>query len=135
MGNPGWYNPRWMATPAHVHVQLRKPLRRTIRRGHPWIFRDAVDRLSWTPGDVITIVDERDRFIARGWAEEGPIAVRLLTTINEPIDKDLLRARIEAASSVRTRVVPPHTDTYRLLHGEGDRLPGVVCDVYGRYAK
>ncbi|MBV1858656.1 MAG: hypothetical protein KUG77_09620, partial [Nannocystaceae bacterium] len=95
-----------MASPAHVKVQLRKPLRRTIRRGHPWIFRDALARLTCTPGDVITIVDERDRFIARGWAEEGPIAVRLLTTVNEPVDKDLLRGRIEAAATLRARVVP-----------------------------
>lgn len=123
-----------MASPAHVKVQLRKPLRRTIRRGHPWIFRDALARLTCTPGDIITIVDERDRFIARGWAEEGPIAVRLLTTVNEPVDQDFLRRRIEAAATLRSRIVPPQTNTYRLLHGEGDRLPGVVCDVYGNYA-
>jgi len=98
------------------------------------VFRDALARLECKPGDVVSIVDERDRLIARGWAEEGPIAVRVLTTQNEAIDKDLLRSRIEAAATLRTRMVPPHTDTYRLLHGEGDRLPGVVCDVYGTFA-
>jgi len=98
------------------------------------VFRDALARLSCKPGDIVTIVDDRDRFIARGWAEEGPIAVRVLTTRNEPIDKDMLKTRVGAAATLRARMVPPQTDAYRLLHGEGDRLPGVVCDVYGRYA-
>lgn len=98
------------------------------------MFRDALARLSCKPGDIVSIVDERDRLIARGWAEEGPIAVRVLTTRNASIDKEMLRQRIEAAATLRARMVPPQTDTYRLLHGEGDRLPGIVCDVYGRYA-
>ena len=123
-----------MAAPEHVHVQLRKPLRRTLRRGHPWVFRDALARLTCKPGDVVSIVDERNRLIARGWAEEGPIAVRVLTTENEAIDTEFLKRRVEAAATLRARMVPPQTDTYRLLHGEGDRLPGVVCDVYGRHA-
>ncbi len=123
-----------MAAPEHVRVELRKPLRRTLRRGHPWVFRDALGRLRCKAGDVVSIVDERGRLIARGWAEEGPIAVRVLTTQDEPIDKALLRRRVEAAATLRARMVPPQTDTYRLVHGEGDRLPGVVCDVYGRDA-
>ncbi len=123
-----------MAAPEHVHVRLHKPLRRTLRRGHPWVFRDALARLTCKPGDIVSIVDERDRLIARGWAEEGPIAVRVLTTKNEAIDLALLKQRVEAAAALRARMVPPQTDTYRLLHGEGDRIPGVVCDVYGRYA-
>jgi 23S rRNA (cytosine1962-C5)-methyltransferase len=117
-----------------ILVRLRKPLRRTLRRGHPWIFRDALARIEVRPGTVVTVVDERDQFIARGWAEEGPIAVRVLTTRDEPIDRDLLQRRVADAASIRDRVVPPQTNAYRLLHGEGDRLPGVVCDVYGEYA-
>jgi 23S rRNA (cytosine1962-C5)-methyltransferase len=117
-----------------VRVRLRKPLRRTLRRGHPWIFRDALARIEVRPGTVVTVVDERDRFIARGWAEEGPIAVRVLTIRDEPIDRELLQRRVVEAASIRDRVVPPETNAYRLLHGEGDRLPGVVCDVYGEFA-
>ncbi len=123
-----------MSGPQHVQVQLRKPLRRTLRRGHPWVFRDALARLTCRPGDIVSIVDERGRLIARGWAEEGPIAIRVLTTSDESIDQALLRARIEVAATLRERMVPPQTDTYRLVHGEGDRLPGIVCDVYGRFA-
>src|SRR5690606_1075381 len=101
-------------------VRLLKPLRRILRRGHPWVYRDAVARLSVRPGTIVTAVDERDRFVARGWADEGPIAIRVLTLRDEPIDAELLRRRIRAADELRRRVVPPHTDCFRLLHGEGE---------------
>ncbi len=120
--------------PQEMRVRLRKPLRRTLRRGHPWVFRDALARIEVRPGTVVTVVDERDRFVARGWAEEGPIAVRVLTVRDEPIDRQLLQRRVADAASIRDRVVPPQTSAYRLIHGEGDRLPGVVCDVYGEHA-
>jgi len=121
-------------TDSDVRVRLLKPLRRVLRRGHPWVYRDALARLSVRPGTIVTAVDERDRFIARGWADEGPIAIRVLTVRDEPVDAELLRRRIRTADQLRRRVVPPHTDCFRLLHGEGDRLPGVVCDVYGSFA-
>src|SRR5690606_28628100 len=102
--------------------------------GHPWVYRDAIDRLSVPPGTVVTVVDERRRFVARGWADEGPIAVRVLTTVDEPVDADLLRARVDGALWLRRRVVESDTTCFRLLNGEGDRVPGVVCDVYGPWA-
>jgi 23S rRNA (cytosine1962-C5)-methyltransferase len=98
------------------------------------VFRDALARIEVRPGTVVTVVDERDRFIARGWADEGPIAVRILTVRDEPVDRQLLQRRVAEAVEIRDRVVPPQTDAYRLVHGEGDRLPGVVCDVYGEFA-
>lgn len=119
---------------ADVRIPLLKPLKRALRRGHPWVYRDAVARIAVQPGTVVTLVDERDRFVARGWAEEGPIAVRVLTLREEPVDADLIARRIAGAAALRRAVIPPQTDAYRLLHGEGDRLPGVVCDVYGAYA-
>jgi len=86
------------------------------------------------PGTIVTAVDENNRFVARGWADEGPIAIRVLTVRDEPIDAELLHRRMQAAHQLRLRVVPPQTDAFRLVHGEGDRLPGVVCDVYGKFA-
>lgn len=115
-------------------VRLLKPLRRVLRRGHPWVYRDAVARLEVRPGTVVTAIDERNKFVVRGWADEGPIAIRVLTVQDEPIDTALLRRRIDAADELRRRVIPEHTTAFRLLHGEGDRIPGVVCDVYGVYA-
>ena len=117
-----------------VSVRLQKPLRRTLRRGHPWVFRDAISRLTVAPGTVVTIVDDRNRFIARGWADEGPIAIRVVTNQDVSVDAKLVERRVHEAAALRDRVVPPSTNTYRLLHGEGDRLPGIVCDVYADYA-
>lgn len=116
----------------HV-LQLRKPLARSIRDGHPWIYRDAVSGYA-PPGTIVTVIDAHGNFVARGIADAGPIAVRVLTVRDEEITKELLGSRVARASELRTRFVPSDTDTYRLLHGEGDRLPGFVCDVYGPFA-
>src|SRR5262249_3988557 len=86
------------------------------------------------PGSVASVVDPSGRFVARGIADEGPIALRVLTLRDEALSKDLFAARIARAGELRRRVVPPETAVYRLIHGEGDRLPGWVCDVYGPFA-
>lgn len=122
-----------MSTNPEPRIPLRKPLERTIGRGHPWIYREALDPSDVPPGEVVTVVDRRGRFLARGFAEGGPIGVRVLTTRDEPIDGALFGRRIRQAAELRDRVVPPRTTAYRLLHGEGDRLPGVVLDVYGSH--
>src|SRR5262249_23670610 len=64
----------------------------------------------------------------------GPIALRVVTLRDEAVSSALLAARVQQAAALRARVVPDATDAYRLLHGEGDGLPGVVCDVYGAFA-
>jgi 23S rRNA (cytosine1962-C5)-methyltransferase len=115
-------------------VQLRKPLNRQLRSGHPWIYADALAEARVAPGTVVTVLDDRGRFVARGLTDAGPIGVRVWTLRDEPLDARLLGARIEAAIELRDRIIGPQTDAYRLLHGEGDRVPGIVCDVYDRFA-
>lgn len=113
---------------------LTKNLRRAIKSGHPWIYRDALQPFRAAPGEVVTIRDAKKAFVARGIADEGPIAVRIWTTADEPVDEALVRRRVAAAVALRRQVTPPNTDAVRLLHGEGDRLGGVHCDRYGRHA-
>jgi 23S rRNA (cytosine1962-C5)-methyltransferase len=115
-------------------LKLKKRLERVLREGHPWIFRDALAGRLPAPGRVVTVVDARGRFVVRGLSEAGPIGLRVFTTRDEPVDAGLFARRIRAAADLRRRVVPPGTTAFRLLHGEGDRLPGVVCDVYACYA-
>lgn len=115
-------------------VHLRKPLNRALRSGHPWIYRDALEEGRLPPGRVVTVLDDRKRFVGRGITEHGPIAVRMWTVRDEPVDVALLDRRMDAAIALRDRVVPPETDAYRIVHGEGDRLPGLICDLYGPYA-
>ncbi|MBI4702045.1 MAG: class I SAM-dependent rRNA methyltransferase [Deltaproteobacteria bacterium] len=120
---------------AEASAVLVRPLARALRRGHPWIWRDALRGLEAEPGTVVSVVDRQGRFVARGLAEVGPIGVRVLTMDRrESVDAALFARRLSAASSLRERVVPPQTSAYRLLHGEGDRVPGAQCDIYGPYA-
>ena len=121
-------------TQPELRVRLRKPLERSLRAGHPWVYRDALEPFEAQPGTVARVLGKSGRFVARGLVDAGPIGVRVFTTEDEPIDAALFGRRIGAALALRTRVVPPETDAYRLLHGEGDRLPGIVCDRYGAYA-
>src|SRR5262245_9527294 len=124
-----------MAPPSPTQrVRLRKPLERSIRAGHPWVYRDALEPFDAEPGTVVRVAGKSGRVLGQGLAEAGPIAVRMFTTADEPIDAALFARRIAAAWALRARVVPEHTDAYRLLHGEGDRLPGAVCDRYGACA-
>lgn len=120
--------------PETVTVRLRKSLDRVIAQGHPWIYANALEPVRATPGAVATIVDERGRFVARGLVDGSVIAVRTFTTRDEPVGAALFEARVRRAVELRRRMVSDDTNAWRLLHGEGDRLPGFVCDVYDAYA-
>lgn len=115
-------------------VRLQKKIDSALRLGHPWIWRDALADFHAQPGDVVTVVDSRNAFVARGLAEDGAIGVRVFTLQDEALDESLIARRVEEAFSLRDRIVPPDTDAYRCVNGEGDRVPGVVCDRYGRFA-
>ncbi|MEM1418282.1 MAG: class I SAM-dependent rRNA methyltransferase, partial [Myxococcota bacterium] len=75
--------------------------------------------------------DRRGRFLGRGLVDGGPLFLRLWTTRDEPMDEGLFRRRLDRARELRADVLPTETTAFRLLHGEGDRTPGVVLDVYG----
>lgn len=119
---------------APARVRLRKPLERAIRSGHPWIWRDALEPFEASPGVVAEVTGKGGRLLARGLVDAGPIGVRVFTTRDEAVDQALFLRRVGHALALRAQVVPAGTDAYRLLHGEGDRWPGVVCDRYGAYS-
>lgn len=119
---------------APIRVRLRRPLERAIRSGHPWIWRDALEPFDAAPGVVVEVMGKGGRPLARGLADAGPIGLRVFTTRDEAVDQALFLRRVGDALALRARVVPVGTDAYRLLHGEGDRWPGVVCDRYGAHA-
>jgi 23S rRNA (cytosine1962-C5)-methyltransferase len=111
-------------------VQLRKDVRFAIDAGHPWIWRDALAPHDHAPGTDVRVVDREGRFVARALVESGPIGARVLARRDRPIDAVLIRERVQSALSLRARIAPAETNAYRLIHGEGDGLPGVVCDRY-----
>jgi 23S rRNA (cytosine1962-C5)-methyltransferase len=107
-------------------------------RGHPWVWREAVARglNGATPGEEVQVMAPSGRPIGRGLADvSSPIAIRMWTTGREPIDVRLWKARAMHACALRASLLSgTRTNAYRILHGEGDRMPGLVVDRYGLVA-
>jgi 23S rRNA (cytosine1962-C5)-methyltransferase len=107
-------------------------------RGHPWLWRESIARgLDGTsPGDEVQVMAPDGSAVGRGLADPGsPIAVRMWTTGRAALDEPLWRARSERACRVRRGLFDgAATDAYRVVNGEGDRMPGFVVDRYGSVA-
>jgi len=104
------------------------------RGGHPWIFRSDVEPAGDEgppAGAEVRAVDARRNFVARGfWARGSPIALRVLSRADAPLDASLLRERLAQALS-RRKLLLPGADAFRMVHGEADLLPGYFVDLYG----
>jgi 23S rRNA (cytosine1962-C5)-methyltransferase len=115
-------------------VRLRKDLARSIKRGHPWIYRDA---LATPPelrnGSVVDVLGKDGRWVATGfWDRASPIAVRVLTTSRGLDAARVVHERLATAARARLeRLDRTRTNAFRWVHGEADGLPGVHVDVYG----
>ncbi len=113
-----------------------------IWAGHPWVFAQAIERLEGAPGpgDEVRVLDPKGRFLGRGfWSPRSAIPVRILERAPqvERLDHAWLGRRIEAAAALRREVLglpSEQTTGYRLVHAEGDDLPGLVVDVFGDVA-
>jgi 23S rRNA (cytosine1962-C5)-methyltransferase len=117
-----------------LRVRLRKPLERSVRSGHPWLYRDALEAFEAQPGSEVRVLDKQGRVLCSGLADAGPIAVRVFSCSDRRVDAALFDARIARAFALRARLVPADTNAYRLLHGEGDGVPGFTCDRYDHTA-
>lgn len=120
-------------------LYLKRGKEESLRRFHPWIFSGAVHHIDGQPteGDLVRVVTAAGDFMAIGHWQIGSIAVRVLTFADEPVDSDFWLRRLSGALSIRLSMgVAGRADntTFRLVHGEGDSLPGLVIDVYGRTA-
>ena len=121
-----------------VKLELLKDLAKHLRGGHPWVYGRAIERgpSSLAAGDVVDIT-ERGKFVARGYYDPlSAVRVRVLTRDPaEAIGPIFWRRRIAKAVAMRRAyVLSEQTDCARLVHGEGDGLPGVVIDLYGKFA-
>ncbi|MBR2867296.1 MAG: class I SAM-dependent rRNA methyltransferase [Alistipes sp.] len=123
-------------------VHLRRGKEESLERRHPWIFSGAIDHIDegdreLVEGDVVDVVTKQGAFIARGHYQIGSIAVRVLSFEREAIDQAWWDDRVAMAKGVRDALGMTEsvaTTCYRLIHGEGDMLPGLVVDIYGRVA-
>ena len=126
----------------HPRIFLRRGKEESLLRRHPWIFSGAIGRVECpsdtiAEGEIVDVHTAAGDFIARGHYQIGSIAVRVLTFAQEPIDAAWWHARIRSACEVRRTlglIGNAATTCYRLVHGEGDSLPGLVIDIYGTTA-
>ncbi len=120
-----------------AQVRLRKDLTRSIKRGHAWLYSDAIDIVPAASGSVAMLNDRRgDKRIASGiYDPHHAIPLRVCRT--QPpfaLDDDWLIGQLRSALALRRRAFDAHTTGYRLVAGEGDGLPGLIIDVYDRTA-
>jgi 23S rRNA (cytosine1962-C5)-methyltransferase len=107
-----------------------------VRAGHPWIYSRAIAAglEGAAPGEPVRVEAAGGTYVAAGYCNpRTPIAVRVLTLVDEPVDHALVGRRVEEALALRRAVLPVALTAYRVLNAEGDRLPGVVVDRYGDF--
>ncbi|MCR4918240.1 MAG: class I SAM-dependent rRNA methyltransferase [Prevotella sp.] len=120
-------------------IYLKHGKEESLLRRHPWVFSGALQHAD-TPiddGQTVQVFDSNGRYMATGHYQPSSIAVRILTFDNETIDRTFWQRRLQAAYLLRQTaglLSRPDTNAYRLVHGEGDLLPGLVIDVYGHTA-
>lgn len=117
-------------------IYLKRGKEESLRRFHPWIFSGAIHHADEgiADGDTVRVIDSNGDYIATGHFQMGSIAVRVLTFNNVAIDDEFWFSRLKSALNMRTAIGlagNPNNDTYRLVHGEGDLLPGLIIDIYG----
>ena len=110
-----------------------------MKRFHPWVCSGAIAKIEGEPeeGEVVDVYTSKKEFIACGHYQIGSIAVRVLSFVQETIDRAFWKRRLGVALDLRRSldlVDNPQNNTCRLVHGEGDNLPGLIVDVYGKTA-
>ena len=123
----------------YKQIRLRKGKEESLRRFHPWVFSGAIQSMDEgiEEGEVVRVVTISGDFIAVGHYQQGSIAVRVLTFNDVEIDDVFFESRLRSALQMRCSIGiadNPQNNTYRLVHGEGDNLPGLIVDVYGETA-
>ena len=120
-------------------IVLKSGKDQSPRRFHPWIFSGAIKKIYGDPveGDLVDVYDNKDEFLAVGHYQPGSIAVRIVSFKNVNPDIDFFRDRIKSAIEYRksTGITGnDQTNVYRLVHAEGDDMPGLIIDYYNGVA-
>jgi 23S rRNA (cytosine1962-C5)-methyltransferase len=120
-------------------IILKKGKEQSVRRYHPWIFSGAIASVTGNPaeGDIVEVYAWDKTYLATGHWAPGSIAVRILSFTKCNVDRAFFKKRLDDAFQYRVNsgiAGRSDTDVWRLVHGEGDGLPGLVVDVYGSVA-
>ena len=116
-------------------IRLRPGKEESLLRRHPWVFSGAIASLpsDLEEGDTVAVYDSRGNVLGAGHFQIGSIAVRILEFGTDTLDDDIYFRRLSSAWSLREALglIRADNNCFRLVHGEGDFLPGLVVDIYG----
>ncbi|MDG1238035.1 MAG: class I SAM-dependent rRNA methyltransferase [Flavobacteriales bacterium] len=119
-------------------VTLKPTKEKSLLRKHPWVFSGAIKKIDENilDGDVVKIFTNKDKYLATGHYTEGNISVRIFDFENKEIDEEFWKEKIKNALQQRkeTLKIDKNNNVYRLIHAEGDYLPGFICDIYNEVA-
>ena len=123
----------------YKNIYLKHGKEESLKRFHPWVFSGAIHHMDdgIEEGEIVRVLTTGSEFIAVGHFQIGSIAVRVLSFRDIAIDEMFWRSRLKAALDVRMSIGVAQNfqnNTYRLVHGEGDNLPGLIIDCYGQTA-
>ena len=117
-----------------ISIILKPKKEESLLRFHPWVFSGAIMRIDGKPaeGDLVEVLDCNKNFLAIGHYQIGSISVRVVTFEKQNVDEHFWADKIKKAYNLRTSIglISQTNNTYRLIHGEGDSLPGLIIDVY-----
>lgn len=124
---------------SYKKVYLKPGKEESLKRFHPWVFSGAIARVEGEPeeGEIVDVYTSKKEFIACGHFQIGSIAMRVLSFVQETIDHEFWVRKLAVAKDLRVAlglIGNPQNNTYRLVHGEGDNLPGLIIDVYDHTA-
>ena len=123
---------------AYKKIILKRGKEESLQRFHPWVFSGAIAHIDngIEEGDIVDVYSNDGNFIAVGLYQIGSIAVRVLDFAQRTIDKAFFAERLQKALELRKSIglIRPDNNAFRLVHGEGDFLPGLVIDVYDKTA-
>lgn len=123
----------------YPNLKLKPGKEKSLERKHPWVFSGAFleDINKTEEGSLVNVVDINNQFLACGYLQHGSIAVRILSFEQENIDINYWKKRISNSLHLRDSLgihKPEHTNAFRLMHGEGDGVPGLIIDIYAETA-
>ena len=119
-------------------VTLKPAKEKSLLRKHPWVFSGAIKNVEdeTKDGDIVEIYSNKDNYLATGHYNEGNITVRIFDFEQQEINNEYWRKKIKKAYDQRLKTIEisPSNNVYRLVHAEGDQMPGFICDIYDKSA-
>ena len=122
-----------------IAFKVKSQAEKHIKQGHPWVFENSIIKQNkdGLPGDLAIIFDQRfNKFLALGlYDPDSPIQIKILSTRNgDKLNQSWLNTKLSEAKHKRAPLFQTDTNAYRLLFGENDGLPGLICDIYDKTA-